>query len=67
MRAEWCYRVIDCIGALLRAMYHVDYVVKLLASVEPEIRAFARGVLDLMEEYGPPEPVGYERKGSGKM
>lgn len=51
-KVEWMVR--DSIGALLRAMYHVNYVVKLPASAEPEMRAFIRGVLDLMEKYGPP-------------
>ena len=49
------YKVKDGIGALLWAMYHVEYVVRLPASAEPEMRAFVRGVLDLMEQYSPAE------------
>ncbi len=62
---RWCYRVKDGIGALLRAMYHVDYVVKLPASAEPEMRAFVRGVLDLMEQYAPPRAADNELKERG--
>ncbi len=50
---RWGYRVQNGISALLRTMYHVDYVVKIPASAEPQIRAFFQGVLDLMEQYAP--------------
>ena len=54
---KWGTKIKSGISALLRAMYHVDYVARLPASAEPEMRAFVRGVLDLMEQYSPKEPA----------
>ena len=49
----WGYRVKDSISALLRVMYHVNYAVYLPAEAETEMRAFVKGVLELMEQYSP--------------